>query len=129
MGRPTKKKVQLNTDSFLSIAQEAYNELVEQRSTAIRQINENKKKVEVEDSHDLGTMNKINTDLLKIVDTAISKKLDILKMMSNLIFKGDTGAGPTESANITPEDMAMIESLMGNSKGDDDDDDEYKLKD
>ena len=47
MARPKKKEVKLSTDSFLSIAQEAYNELVEQRTTAIRQINENKKKVEV----------------------------------------------------------------------------------
>jgi CTP-dependent riboflavin kinase len=129
MARPKKKKVELSTDSFLSIAQEAYNELVEQRSTAIRQINENKKKVEVEDSHDLGTMNKINTDLLKVVDTTINKKLDILKMMSNLIFKGDTGSGQTTNSAITPEDMAMIESLMGNNKDGDDDDDEYKIKD
>lgn len=129
MSRPKKKKVELTTDSFLSIAQEAYNELVEQRSTAIRQINENKKKVEVEDSHDLGTMNKINTDLLKVVDTTINKKLDILKMMSNLIFKGDTGSGQTTNSAITPEDMAMIESLMGNNKDDGDDDDEYKIKD
>jgi hypothetical protein len=124
MARPKKKKVELSTDSFLSIAQEAYNELVEQRSTAIRQINENKKKVEVEDSHDLGTMNKINTDLLKVVDTTINKKLE-----SNLIFKGDTGSGQTTNSAITPEDMAMIESLMGNNKDGDDDDDEYKIKD
>lgn len=128
MSRPKKKRVELTTDSFLSIAQEAYNELVEQRSTAIRQINENKKKVEIEDSHDLGTMNKINTDLLKVVDTTINKKLDILKMMSNLIFRGDTGTGQTTNSAITPEDMAMIESLMGNDK-DSDDDDEYKIKD
>ena len=43
MGRPKKKEVKLSTDSFLGMAQEAYNELVEQRTTAIRQINENKK--------------------------------------------------------------------------------------
>ena len=44
MGRPKKKEVKISTDSFLGMAQEAYNELVEQRTTAIRQINENKKK-------------------------------------------------------------------------------------
>ena len=128
MARPKKKKVELNTDSFVSMAQEAYNELVEQRSTAIRQINENKKKVEVEDTHDLGTMNKVNTDLLKLVDSTIDKKISILKMMGGYIFKGDTGGESITSGAITPEDIEMIERLMGDKKGDDDND-EYKLKD
>jgi hypothetical protein len=128
MARPKKKKVELNTDSFVSMAQEAYNELVEQRSTAIRQINENKKKVEVEDTHDLGTMNKVNTDLLKLVDSTIDKKISILKMMGGYIFKGDTGGESVASGAITPEDIEMIERLMGDKKGNDDND-EYKLKD
>lgn len=127
MARPKKKKIELNTDSFLAMAQEAYNELVEQRSTAIRQINENKKKVEVEDTHDLGTMNKVNTDLLKLVDSTIDKKLNILKMMSSLIFKGDSNSEAAGSGAITPEDLEMIQNLMG-GKDDDDDNDEYKLK-
>lgn len=128
MARPKKKKVNLSTDSFLAMAQEAYNELVEQRSTAIRQINENKKKVDVEDVHDLTNMNKANTDLLKLVDSTIDKKLSLIKLMSTLIFKGDSKSESAGSGAITPEDMAMIQELMGN-KDSDDDDDEYKIKD
>jgi hypothetical protein len=128
MARPKKKKVELNSDSFVSMAQEAYNELVEQRSTAIRQINENKKKVEVEDTHDLGTMNKVNTDLLKLVDSTIDKKISILKMMGGYIFKGDTNGESVASGAITPEDIELIERLMGDKKGGEDDNDEYKLK-
>lgn len=126
MARPKKKKVELSTDSFLAMAQEAYNELVEQRSTAIRQINENKKKVEVEDTHDLGTMNKVNTDLLKLVDSTIDKKLNILKMMGQLIFKGDSNVESSGSGSITPEDLEMIQNLMGGKDGEDNN--EYKLK-
>ena len=37
MGRPKKKEIVLNKDSVLSLMQEIYNELVEQRSTAILQ--------------------------------------------------------------------------------------------
>ncbi len=49
MSRPAKPNAPrvpafFKPDSFLSLAQEAYNELVEQRTTAIRQINENKKR-------------------------------------------------------------------------------------
>ena len=36
MGRPKKKEISLNKDSVLSLMQEIYNELVEQRATAVR---------------------------------------------------------------------------------------------
>lgn len=111
MGRPKKKEVKLNTDSFLGMAQEAYNELVEQRTTAIRQINENKKKVDVEDMHDLVNLNKANTDLLKLVDSTIDKKLSLVKLMSTLIFKGDTTDSKTDGS-LSPEDMDLLREMF-----------------
>ena len=36
MGRPKKKEIVLSKDSVLSLMQEIYNELVEQRGTAVR---------------------------------------------------------------------------------------------
>ena len=36
MGRPKKKEISLNKDYVLSLMQEIYNELIEQRSTAVR---------------------------------------------------------------------------------------------
>ncbi len=36
MGRPAKKEINLTKESILSLMQEIYNELVEQRNTAIR---------------------------------------------------------------------------------------------
>ena len=36
MSRPQKKKIELTKESMLSLMQEIYNELVEQRSTALR---------------------------------------------------------------------------------------------
>ena len=36
MGRPTKKEINLSKESMLSLMQEIYNEVVEQRNTAIR---------------------------------------------------------------------------------------------
>ena len=129
MGRPKKKEVRLSTDSFLGMAQEAYNELVEQRTTAIRQINENKKKVDVEDMHDLVNLNKANTDLLKIVDTTIDKKITLVKLMGQLIFKPGSGDNSDNgNGNITPEDMALLRNIFNNDKEDDQDKKEYKIK-
>lgn len=117
MARPKKKKVEINTESFLGIAQEAYNELVEQRTTAIRQINENKKKVEIDDMHDLTNLNKSNTDLLKLIDNTIDKKLSLVKLMSTLIFKnGNTGE--KEEGSLTPEDMELLRDVFNKEKED-----------
>lgn len=130
MARPKKKKVEINRDSFLSIAQEAYNELVEQRSTAIRQVNENKKNVEVEDMHDLVNLNKANTDLLKLVDTTIDKKLSLVKLMSTLVFKGDNANGPVKDEGLSPEDLELLRDMFtGKDDGPKDDNQDYKIKD
>ena len=112
MGRPKKKEVKLSTDSFLSIAQEAYNELVEQRTTAIRQINENKKKVEIDDVHDLVNINKANTDLLKLVDVTIDKKLSLVKLISQLVFKGEGVGDSKANEQLSPEDMELLKSMF-----------------
>jgi hypothetical protein len=129
MARPKKKDIKLTSDSFLSLTQEAYNELVEQRSTCIRTINENKSKVNVEDMHDLANLNKANTDLLKIVDTTIDKKITLVKLMGQLIFKPGSGDnGDKGIGNITPEDMALLRNIFNNDKEDDQDKKEYKIK-
>lgn len=112
MARPKKKEVKLNTDSFLSIAQEAYNELVEQRTTAIRQINENKKKVEIDDVHDLVNINKANTDLLKLVDVTIDKKLSLVKLISQLVFKGEGSNNTKSDEKLLPEDIELLKNMF-----------------
>jgi hypothetical protein len=129
MARPKKKDIKLNTDSFLSLTQEAYNELVEQRSTCIRTINENKGKVNVEDMHDLANLNKANSDLLKIVDSTIDKKITLVKLMSQLIFKPNSSESDNGDGNITPEDMALLRDIFkSDDKEKGDDKKEYQIK-
>jgi hypothetical protein len=129
MARPKKKEIKLTTDSFLTVAQEAYNELVEQRSTCIRTINENKNKVNVEDMHDLTNLNKANTDLLKIVDTTIDKKLTLVKLMSQLIFKpGSKDDANVSNGDLTPEDLALLRDIFKEDDKDNDDKKDYKIK-
>lgn len=130
MARPKKRDIKLTTDSFLGLTQEAYNELVEQRNICIRTINENKGKVNVEDMHDLSNLNKSNTDLLKIIDTTIDKKITLVKLMSQLIFKPGTNDTSTSNGDITPEDMALLRDIFNSDDGKENNDDkkEYKIK-
>jgi hypothetical protein len=131
MARPKKKEIKLTSDSFLSLAQEAYNELVEQRSTCIRTINENKNKVIVEDVHDLANLNKANTDLLKIVDSTIDKKITMVKLFSQLLYKSGSDKDSTSNNEITPEDMALLRDIfkedVKTSSSNDDEKKEYKI--
>jgi len=79
--------------------------------------------------HDLSNLNKANTDLLKIIDTAIDKKITLVKLMSQLIFKSNSNDGDTSNGNITPEDMALLRDIFkSDEKGDNDDKKEYKIK-
>lgn len=120
MGRPPKKKVRLTQESFIQLTQEAYNELVEQRSVCIRTINENKKKIEVEDMHDLAGMNKANTDLLKIIDNTIDKKMGIIKLMGQYVLKKDQGTESSDGGDLSNEDMGMLRDMLNDAtiKGD-----------
>jgi len=127
-GRPKKRKLELNETSFMGLQQEFYNELVEQRNTCILQINENKKKVDVDDMHDLVSLNKANTDLLKIIDNTMQKKFELIKLVSSMVFKGSSNAKPADE-NLSPEDLAMLEKMFGKNDNKDNDSDEYKIKD
>jgi hypothetical protein len=128
MARPKKKEIKISTDSFLSMAQEAYNELVEQRSTCIKTINENKGKVTVEDMHDLVNLNKANTDLLKIVDTTIDKKITLVKLMSQLVFKPGSSGEDKGDGKLTPEDMILLRDIFKEDTSDGDDKKDYNIK-
>jgi hypothetical protein len=65
----------------------------------------------VEDMHDLVNLNKANTDLLKLVDSTIDKKLSLVKLMGTLIFKNDSGETKTDGS-LTPEDMDLLREMF-----------------
>ena len=78
--------------------------------------------------HDLANLNKANTDLLKIVDTTIDKKITLVKLMGQLIFKSGSNDSDTSNGNITPEDMALLRDIFKSDDNKDDDKKEYKIK-
>ena len=66
MSRPKKKEISLNKESVLSLMQEIYNELVEQRATALRI--QNKMLALMKDSSDINII-KTTVDCLGKVTT------------------------------------------------------------
>lgn len=125
MGRPKKKEIVLNKDSVLSLMQEIYNELVEQRATAVRI--QNKMLGMLKDPKDMQVIGPVIKEQQKIINDTIEKKLTLSKLQSSIWEKSKHGQ--EESFNISDMDDDILSALIdkdssidkGNSEG-------YKLE-
>jgi len=112
MPRPKRKNVALEKESIEQLLQESYNEACENRTKAISMLN--KQLRDVNDNADIQQVGKINNELLRIIDSSISKKLDIVKLQITLVKSGDEGE--TSSINISDEDKQLIEDMIKQSE-------------
>ena len=109
MGRPTKKEINLSKESMLSLMQEIYNELVEQRNTAIRI--QNKMLTMMKEPEDMTIIGPVIEKQQKIINDCVEKKLSLSKLQSSIWEKSNTN---TESFSISDIDMddEVIKSLI-----------------
>ena len=75
MPRPQRKEINFSKDSILSLMQEIYNELVEQRQTAIRI--QNKMLSMLKDPTDMMTIGPVIEKQQKIVNDCVEKKISL----------------------------------------------------
>jgi len=109
MPRPKRHKIQPSTESLNHLLQEIYNECVEQRSTAIQQRNKILK--EVEELEDAQMVGKLSTDLLKIIDLAIDKKIALAKLQAGLLAAGGK-MKETDDDNLSTEQIKFLRETM-----------------
>jgi hypothetical protein len=107
MSRPQKKKIELNKESMLSLMQEIYNELVEQRSTAIRI--QNKMLSMMKDPEDMTLIGPVIEKQQKIINDCVEKKLQLSKLQSSIWEKTQN---KEESFSISDMDDDLIEDLI-----------------
>lgn len=98
MSRPKKKEIKFSKDSILSLLQEVYNELVEQKNTAIRI--QNKMLSMMKDPEDMATIGPIVKEQQKIINDCVDKKLQLSKLQANIWEKSQN-----EQENFTLSDM------------------------
>lgn len=106
-----KKKVDITETSMTELMQETYNEIVDERNKAI--IAYKKFSKDINENVDIAMVGKITNDLLKIIDGAIEKKLRLIKIQSDIIYKN--GKSSSESSNdirITEEDKKWAAEFM-----------------
>jgi hypothetical protein len=111
MGRPTKKEINLTKESMLSLMQEIYNELVEQRSTAIRI--QNKMLTMMKGPEDMTLIGPVIEKQQKIINDCVEKKLTLSKLQSSMWEKtnnNDDGGG--FSITDLGVDDAMLKTLI-----------------
>jgi hypothetical protein len=109
MTRPKKKEILLNKESILSLMQEIYNELVEQRATAIRI--QNKMLSMMKDSSDMAIIGPIIKEQQKIVNDTVEKKLTLSKLQST-IWEKAINKNEKESFSVTDFDDKLIQDLL-----------------
>jgi hypothetical protein len=112
MPRPKRKNVLLDKESIEQLLQESYNETCENRSKAIHILN--KQLRDVSDNTDIQQVGKVNNELLRIVDSCISKKLDIVKLQISLVKSDSTSE--SSPLSITDEDKQLIEDMINKSQ-------------
>lgn len=122
MNRTRKKEINLNKDSVLGLMQEIYNELVEQRATAIRI--QNKMLALLKDAEDMTVIGPVIKEQQKIINDTIEKKLTLSKLQSTIWEKSNNNKEESFSLSDMDEDtlQSLIKKDVDNNKGEN-----YKL--
>ncbi len=108
MARTRKKEISFNKDSVLSLMQEIYNELVEQKATAVRI--QNRMLSMLKDPEDMTLIGPVIKEQQKIINDTIEKKLSLSKLQSSLWEKSN--ANKDDDFNLSDMDDDVLQNLI-----------------
>jgi methionine salvage enolase-phosphatase E1 len=108
MPRPQRKEINFTKDSILALMQEIYNELVEQRQTAIRI--QNKMLSMLKDPSDMTKIGPVIEKQQKIVNDCVEKKISLSKLQSSIWEKSNSNSN--ESFSLADLDDDLIQNLI-----------------
>lgn len=93
------------------LMQETYNEIVDERNRALTAYKKFSK--DINENSDIALVGKITNDLLKIIDSSIEKKLRLIKIQGDILYKsGKPVEGSGVSMTITDEDRKWAEEFL-----------------
>jgi hypothetical protein len=106
-----KNKLEINNDSITILLQEAYNETIDQRNKALGLLNKYLKNVE--ENSDIAMVGKINNELLKVIDSSIGKKIELAKLMADIMNKqGNIKVENDATQSISKEQKSEMRKLI-----------------
>ena len=115
--RERKNLISLDTDSALSLMQEIYNDIVEQKNTA--SMITKKMLTFMKDAEDMSVIGPVIKEQQKILNDCTEKKISLVKLQSALL-KQTQGTGNSSSGGklqLTDEDRTILEKLMNEPDG------------
>lgn len=101
-----RKKVGLSQESAMELMQEIYVEIVDERNRALQTFKKFSKNTD--ENTDIAMVGKITNDLLKIVDGAIEKKIRLLKIQTDILYKITKAGSDDEKDFRLNEDMTSL---------------------
>jgi hypothetical protein len=122
MPRPPKKEINLSKDSMLSLMQEIYNELVEQRNTAIRI--QNKMLTMMKEPEDMTLIGPVIEKQQKIINDCVEKKLTLSKLQAQMWQKNTEKDEDFTLSDIEIDDETIQNLIRKDASGDN----TYKMK-
>lgn len=124
MARPKKNEINLSKESMLSLMQEIYNELVEQRNTAIRI--QNKMLTMMKEPEDMTIIGPVIEKQQKIINDCVEKKLTLSKLQSGMWEKSNNNSSESFSITDLGDDDDLLQTLI--EKDISKSSDSYKMK-
>ena len=116
MSRPQRKEINFTKESILALMQEIYNELVEQRNTAIRI--QNKMLTMMKEPEDMITIGPVVEKQQKIVNDCVEKKISLSKLQSSIWEKSNSTSESFSMADLDDDLLQnLIEKDVSNDEG------------
>jgi len=117
MTRPKKTKIRLDVDSMSGLMQEIYNDCLNVQRKAQSDIVERKTQLKVEDSHDAYQIGKVNNESLKIIDSAVEKKLMLAKLQAQILMNNNQGEEKVNTPKaLSDDDKKLLREMMKEQK-------------
>ncbi len=118
--RPKRNLITLEVDSALSLMQEIYNDIVEQKNTASLIM---KKMLSfMKDAEDMSVIGPVIKEQQKILNECTEKKISLVKLQGALL-KQTQGTGgknmPMGKLSLTDEDREILDKLMNDTNNND----------
>lgn len=125
--RERKNNITLDVDSALSLMQEIYNDVVENRNTASLIM---KKMLSfMKDAEDMSVIGPVIKEQQKILNECTEKKISLVKLQSVMLKQtqgsGPKGGGPMGKLELTDEDRELLDKLV--NEGSDSKNNNYKV--